>query len=83
MSEPKQLWFRLGCSLQLDDVEARFLLGEPHPYDSSAIQKIIRKLLFDGRVYFCGDCVIRPEDIEAFNLEYGTDYPEEEVAFYL
>ena len=43
MSESKTLWLRLGCSLQLDDVEARFLLGEPHPYDSPAVQKIIRK----------------------------------------
>ena len=32
MNEPKELWFRLGCSFQLTDEEAKYLLGTPHDY---------------------------------------------------
>lgn len=83
MNEPNELWLRLGCSIQLTDEEAKYLLGTPHGYEDPLLEALFRKLIREGKASFCGDCVIRPEDIEAFNLEYGTDYPEEEIAFYI
>lgn len=83
MSESKDLWLRLGCSLELTDEEAKYLLGTPHGYEDPVLEAIIRELIREGKVDFCGDCVIREEDVEAFNLEYGTDYPEKEIAFYI
>lgn len=82
MSERKNLWLRLGCSVQLTDEEAKYLLGMSPGYEDPLLGALLRKLIREGKAFFCGDCVIRPEDVEAFNLEYGTDYPEEEIAFY-
>lgn len=83
MSERENLWLRLGCSIQLTDREAKYLLGTPHDYEDPVLKAFLRKLIWEDKAHFCGDCVIRSEDIEAFNLEYGTDYPEKEIAFYM
>lgn len=83
MNEPKELWLRLGCSIQLGDDEEKYILGTPHDYEDPVLEAIIRELIREGKVDFCGDCVIREEDVEAFNLEYETDYPEKEIAFYI
>lgn len=83
MKERKDIWLRLGCSIRVTDEEAKYLLGTPHGYEDPDLETFIRKLIREDKAFFCGDCVIRPEDVEAFNLEYGTDYPEEEIAFYV
>lgn len=82
MNGSKKLWLRLGCSLQLTDREAKYLLGAPHDYEDPVLEAFLRRLIWEDKASFCGDCVIRPEDAEAFNLEYGTDYPEK-IAFYI
>mgnify|MGYP006974996396 CR=1 FL=1 len=33
MNEPKELWLRLGCSVQLTDEEAKYLLGMSRGYE--------------------------------------------------
>lgn len=71
----KNLWARLGVTMSLTDEEVEKLIGE----DQAAVnerEKILIKVINDGRFSLDGETYVPQEAVEDFNEEYDASYEE-------
>lgn len=80
--EPKRkLWMRVGCTFQVSPEEAAILLY-PH-FDLDDKEKLLRRLIREGRFAPDGETYIPEECVEDYNETYGTDFDPDEYTFEL
>lgn len=71
----KNLWVRLGVSLSLTDDEVEKLIGD----DQVPIrerEKILLKVIGEGRFSLDGETYVPQESVSDFNEEYNASYEE-------
>lgn len=71
----KKLWARLGVTMSLTDDEVNALIGD----DQASVrdrERILTKVICDGRFALDGETYVPQEAVEDFNEEYDTSYEE-------
>ena len=81
MNEKRTIWLRLGCCLTATPEEIDALLCDDT--EGKAGAEILWRAFREGRLEPEADTYIPSECIEDYNHEYGTDYVEDEIGFYL
>lgn len=76
----RKLWVRLGAYLGLTEEEEEKLLADDG-VGYSEREKIINKIISDGRFEVSGETYSPQESIADFNDEYDTDYEECDYEF--
>ena len=71
----KNLWARLGVTMSLTDEEVERLIGEDQA-EMSEREKILIKVVNDGRFFLDGETYIPQEAVNDFNKEYNASYEE-------
>ena len=71
----KNLWARLGVTMSLTDDEIERLIGEGQAAMSDR-EKILTKVIADGRFTLDGETYIPQEAVTDFNEEYNASYEE-------
>ena len=79
--EQRTIWLRLGVCLTATPAEIDALLNDDPEGINGA--KILLRAFREGRMEPDADTYIPAECIEDYNKEYGTQYVEEEIGFYL
>lgn len=77
----KKLWARLGVTLSLTDEEVRKLIGDNQATMSDR-EKIIIKVVNDGRFSLDGETYVPQEAVADFNEEYNASYEENDYELY-
>lgn len=79
--ETRTIWLRLGVCLTATPEEINALLTDD-PEGANGAQ-ILWKAFREGRVEPDADTYIPASMIEDYNHEYGTEYVEEDIGFFL
>lgn len=66
----RELWMRLGVTMQITEEEEADILGE----DWEKSDKAIRAVIESGRYRPDGEAYIPETIVEAYNENYGTNY---------
>lgn len=73
----KKLWIRLGCTIQITDIEEQAIIGA----DESNAEDMLRHIIAEGRFCPDGEAYIPTDVVWAFNKSYGTSYGECDLYF--
>lgn len=71
----KNLWARLGVTMSLTDEEVEKLIGEDQA-EMNEREKILIKVINDGRFSLDGETYVPQEAVSDFNEEYDASYEE-------
>lgn len=71
----KNLWARLGVTMSLTDEEVERLIGEDQVIVSER-EKILIKVISDGRFSLDGETYVPQEAVADFNEKYNASYEE-------
>lgn len=69
------LWTRLGICMELSPAEMDSLVYGNRAERETALQQIFSQ----GRVKISGDSYVPADTMDAYNMRYGTDYPQSEL----
>jgi len=73
------IWMRLGGTLAVTDDELKLLIHS----NEDAANALLARLLSQHRFEPGGDTYIPAEAVEAYNQDYETAHPVEEIIFYV
>lgn len=79
MDNNRELWCRIGAVLALTPEEEAVIFGS----DPDAIAQTVKNVFAEGRFRLEGNSYVPAPCVEDFNEEYGTEYPEKDIDYWL
>lgn len=77
----KKLWARLGVTLSLTNEEVEKLISDDR-LEMKDREKIVMKVISEGRFSLDGETYVPQEAVADFNEEYNTSYEENDYELY-